>query len=128
MWQQDPAGDPSWPTYQSRHSKRVGAGLRGDAGLSVTMVGMWLADRILVHQVHRANINADVTGSMVSNALLWRGYRKPSSQCASLFPWRGSAAVLSMADLDPLAKLGARSTCLNTCRRRLRPYGWRARF
>jgi hypothetical protein len=30
------------------------------------------ADRVLVHQVHPAKIGADVTASVVSNALLWR--------------------------------------------------------
>ena len=37
------------------------------------MAGMRLADKVLVHQVHPAKIGADVTASMVSNVLLWKG-------------------------------------------------------
>lgn len=69
-----------------------------------TMAGMRLADRVLVHQVHPAKIGADVTASVVSNVLLWKARPKPALAVRVLLPLAGSLAVLSLADLDALAK------------------------
>ena len=67
------------------------------------MTGMRLADKAVVHQVHPAKISADITASVISNALLWN--RRPKSAIAVrvLLPVAGSLAVLTMADLDALA-------------------------
>src|SRR5690348_12594791 len=67
------------------------------------MTGMQLADKAVVHQVHPAKIGADITASVISNALLWN--RRPKSAIAVrvLLPVAGSLAVLTMADLDALA-------------------------
>jgi hypothetical protein len=64
------------------------------------MAGMQLADDVLVHQVHPAEIGADVTTSMVSNVRLWKAIRRLPQRCVfcSLWPaqplcspprWRG---------------------------------------
>ncbi len=68
------------------------------------MAGMRLADKVLVHQVHPAKIGADVTASMVSNVMLWRGHPKTAVAVRILVSVAGSAAVLGLADLDALAK------------------------
>jgi hypothetical protein len=68
------------------------------------MAGMQLADKVLVHQVHPAKIGADVTASVVSNVLLWKGRRGPAVAVRFLLPAAGSAAVLSLADLDALGR------------------------
>lgn len=68
-----------------------------------TMAGMRLADKVLVHQAHPAKIGADVTASMVSNVLLWKAQPKAAIWVRVLLPVAGSAAVLSLADLDALA-------------------------
>jgi hypothetical protein len=68
------------------------------------MADMRLADRVLVHQVHPAKIGADVTASVVSNVLLWKSRPKAAAWVRVLLPVAGSAAVLSLADLDALAK------------------------
>jgi hypothetical protein len=67
------------------------------------MASMQLADRVLVHQVHPAKIGADVTASLVSNALLWANKPKTAIAVRILVPVAGSAAVLSRADLGALA-------------------------
>jgi len=64
---------------------------------------MRLADKVLVHQVHPAKIGADVTASMVSNVLLWKGRPRAAIAARILLSVAGSAAVLSLADLDALA-------------------------
>ena len=82
----------------------MGAGLCRDARQGATMASMQLADKILVHQVHPAKIGADVTASMVSNILLWKEQPKTAVTVRVLLSVAGSAAVLSLADLDALAK------------------------
>ena len=62
------------------------------------------ADKLLVHQVHPAKIGADVTASVVSNALLWRGRPKAALAVRVALPAAGSLAVLTLADLDALAR------------------------
>ena len=64
---------------------------------------MRLADKVLVHQVHPVKVGVDVTASVVSNVLLWRARPKPALAVRVLLPLAGSAAVLSLADLDALA-------------------------
>lgn len=65
---------------------------------------MQLADKVLVHQVHPAKITADVTASVVSNKLLWRGRPKAALAVRIVLPVGGSLAVLTLADLDALAQ------------------------
>jgi hypothetical protein len=65
---------------------------------------MQLADKVLVHQVHPAKIGADVTASVVSNVLLWKGRPIAAVAVRVLLPVAGSLAVLSLADLDALAQ------------------------
>jgi hypothetical protein len=67
------------------------------------MTSMRLADKAVVHQVHPAKIAADVTASVISNTLLWTGRPKSAIAVRALLPVAGSLAVLSLADLDPLA-------------------------
>lgn len=65
---------------------------------------MQLAGKILVHQVHPAKIAADVTASAVSTLLLWRGRPKAALAVRIVLPVAGSLAVLTLADLDGLAR------------------------
>ena len=67
------------------------------------MTSMRLADKAVVHQVHPAKIGADLTASVISNALLWNGRPKAAIAARVLLPVAGSLAVLSLADLDALA-------------------------
>jgi len=60
----------------------------------------------VVHQVHPAKVGADVTASVISNALLWKGRPKAAITVRALLPAAGSLAVLSLADLDRLATTG----------------------
>ncbi len=68
------------------------------------MTSMRLADKAVVHQVHPAKIGADITASVISNALLWKGRPKAAITVRVLLPVAGSVGVLSLADLDPLAR------------------------
>ena len=68
------------------------------------MADMQLAEKLIVHQVHPAKIGADVTASLVSNALLWRGRPRAALAVRLLLPAAGSLAVLTLADLDALAQ------------------------
>ena len=65
---------------------------------------MRLADKILVHQVHPAKLGADVTASVVSNTLLWRGRPKAALAVRVVLPVASSLAVFTLADLDGLAR------------------------
>jgi hypothetical protein len=67
------------------------------------MAAMKLAEKVLVHQVHPAKVGVDVTAGVVSNILLWRARPKAALAARVLLPLAGSAAVLSLADLDALA-------------------------
>jgi hypothetical protein len=67
------------------------------------VTSMRLADKAVVHQVHPVKIGADVAASVISNTLLWKGRLKPAIAVRVLLPMAGSLAVLSLADLDPLA-------------------------
>src|SRR5215470_16950760 len=66
--------------------------------------GMRLAEGALIHQVHPAKIGADVTASIISNALLWNARPKTAVAVRCLLPVAGSAAVLGLADLDLLSR------------------------
>ena len=68
------------------------------------MAGMRFAEKILVHQVHPAKVGADVTASALSNVLLWKARPKAALAARILLPVAGSVAVLTLADLDALAK------------------------
>ena len=72
-----------------------------------TMGIVQLADKMLVHQVHPAKIGADVTASVASNALLWKGRPKAALAVRVLLPVTGSLGVLALADLDALARTAA---------------------
>jgi hypothetical protein len=61
------------------------------------------AVKALVHQVHPAKIGTDITASVISNILLWRGRPKATLAARAALPAAGSLAVLAMADLDALA-------------------------
>lgn len=65
---------------------------------------MRLAEGTLLHQVHPAKIGTDVTASIVSDILLWRAHPKTAVALRCLAPIASSAAVLSLADLDALAR------------------------
>lgn len=65
---------------------------------------MRLAEGALIHQVHPTKIGADVTASIISNALLWNARPKTAVAVRCLLPVAGSAAVLGLADLDSLAR------------------------
>lgn len=65
---------------------------------------MRLADGAVIHQVHPAKIAADVAAAVVSNVLLWRDRPRAALAVRVLVPVAGSAAVLSLADLDALAR------------------------
>ena len=67
------------------------------------MTSMRLADKAVVHQVHPVKIGADVTASVISNALFWQGRPRSALAVRVLLPAAGSLAALSLADLDPLA-------------------------
>jgi hypothetical protein len=79
-------------------------GLCGGRSAAATMACMRLADKTLVHQVHPVKISADVTASIVSNVLLWRGQVTTAITVRVVLPMAGSAAVLGMADLDSLGR------------------------
>ena len=68
------------------------------------MAVMQLASKIVVHQVHPAKIGADVTASVASNTLLWRGRPKAALTVRIVLPAVGSLAVLTLANLDALAQ------------------------
>ena len=61
------------------------------------------AEKALVHQVHPAKIGTDVTASVISNILFWRGHPKAALAARAVLPVAGSLAVLAMADLNALA-------------------------
>ena len=54
-----------------------------------TMACMRFADKTLVHQVHPAKISADVTASIVSNVLLWKGEVKTAITVRVVVPVLG---------------------------------------
>jgi hypothetical protein len=65
---------------------------------------MRVAEGALIHQVHPAKIGADVTASIISNALLWNARPKTAMAVRCLLPVAGSAAVLGLANLDSLSR------------------------
>ena len=65
---------------------------------------MRLADGAVIHQVHPAKIGADVAASLVSNLLLWQERPTAAVAVRVIVPIAGSAAVLSLADLDGLSR------------------------
>jgi hypothetical protein len=67
------------------------------------MASMRPAEKAVVHQVHLAKIGMDVTASVLSNVLLWKGRPKAALAARVVLPVADSLAVLAMADLDALA-------------------------
>ena len=65
---------------------------------------MRLADGAVIHQVHAAKIGTDVAAAIVSNMLLWRERPTAAMAVRVILPVAGSAAVLSLADLDGLSR------------------------
>lgn len=60
------------------------------------------ADLVALHQVHPVKLGADITGSILSNALLWR-HRLGAGLLVRLgLPIAGPAIVLSFADVERL--------------------------
>jgi len=45
------------------------------------------AEKALVHQAHPVKIGMDVTASVISNALLWRGRPKAARRCGRCCQW-----------------------------------------
>jgi hypothetical protein len=66
---------------------------------------MPLAGKIVVHQGHPAKIGADVMASLVSDTLLRRRRPKAALAVRIVLPAIGSLAVLTLADLDALARM-----------------------
>jgi hypothetical protein len=62
------------------------------------------AETVLVHQVHPVKLGADITASAVSDVLLWKHKPRTAVAVRVLLPVAGSAAVLGLADLGPLAR------------------------
>ncbi len=59
-------------------------------------------DRILLHQVHPLKLAADISASLISNALLWQHRPVAGIVTRYALPVVGSAIVLSSADLKRL--------------------------
>jgi hypothetical protein len=70
----------------------------------VDNVSMRLGDGALIHQVHPAKLGADITAAVVSNVLLWQERPKAAMVVRIVLPMAGSAAVLSVCDLDGLSR------------------------
>jgi hypothetical protein len=82
----------------------VSAGQPAVPGVGQESDVMQLAGKIRVHQVHPAKIAADVSASVVSNMLLWKGRPKAALAVRIVLPVAGSLAALTLADLDALAQ------------------------
>lgn len=67
------------------------------------MVRVMTSRDLLVHQVHPVKLAADISASVVSLVLLWKGHRLAGIAVHFALPVVGSAAVLATADLDRLA-------------------------
>jgi hypothetical protein len=59
--------------------------------------------RLLVHQVHPVKLGADISASVLSLVLIWRGHRRTGMAVHLALPVLGSALVLATADLSRLA-------------------------
>jgi hypothetical protein len=59
-------------------------------------------DLVALHQVHPAKLAADITASVVSNALLWRHSVAAGLLVRVGLPMAGSAVVLRFADVERL--------------------------
>ncbi len=61
-----------------------------------------MSEKVLLHQVHPAKLAADISASIISNALLWQHQLKAGILTRFLLPIAGSALVLSFADVSRL--------------------------
>jgi hypothetical protein len=90
-------------------SSRAGAGWLWAATFGAGERGPAMPDRpsgfnpLLVHQVHPGKLAADITASVVSSTLLWRGQLACGLVVHYLVPPLGSGLVLAHADLARLA-------------------------
>ena len=64
-------------------------------------------DRVRLHQIHPLKLAADISASMISNALLWQHRPVPGLVTRYALPVVGSAIVLSSADVDRLRDTAA---------------------
>ena len=62
----------------------------------VEMASMQLADKLLVHQVHRVKVGTDGAASARSNNLLWKAPPKAALIVRVVPPMAGSVAVLGL--------------------------------
>ncbi len=60
------------------------------------------SETVLLHQVHPVKLAADISASIISNALLWRHNLRAGLLSRYLLPIAGSALVLSFADVSRL--------------------------
>jgi hypothetical protein len=59
-------------------------------------------EAVLLHQVHPVKLAADISASVISNALLWQHRLLPGLLVRYLLPIAGSALVLSTTDMTTL--------------------------
>lgn len=87
---------------------------------------MQLAAKMIVHQVHPTKVGADARPRWCPNLLLWRGRPKAALAVRVALPAAGSRAVLTLADLEALAKTAPVRYVLAHMPpgRRPRPCGW----
>jgi hypothetical protein len=64
-------------------------------------------EAVLLHQVHPAKLAADLTASILSNALLWQHRLVPGLLVRYLLPVAGSAIVLSVVDVSAIRQWSA---------------------
>ncbi len=64
-------------------------------------------DAVLLHQVHPLKLSADISASLISNALLWRHRLGAGLAVRLLVPMAGSGAVLTMCDVESLRETEA---------------------
>ncbi len=63
---------------------------------------MDLSEKVLYHQIHPVKLAADITGSVISNYLMWQRKFGPAMLGAWVPAILGSAVVLRFADLERL--------------------------
>jgi hypothetical protein len=72
--------------------------------------------RLLVHQVHPAKLAADISASVISNALLWKHILAPGLVVRYLLLVLGSLLVMRFGDVERLAASAPDATSFSTCR------------
>ena len=64
-------------------------------------------DAVLLHQIHPLKLTADISASMISNALLWRHKLGTGLAVRFLLPLAGSGVVMTMCDVEALRETEA---------------------